>query len=65
MQGMSLETQEVRAKKTCCRDKPRCKRCPVTLKRLAEAGYAERQGPRTYLVVTVVPKKVRARARAR
>jgi len=29
----------VRAKSKCCKDKPRCKKCPIALKRLADAGY--------------------------
>ena len=32
----------VTAKKKCCKDKPRCKKCPVTLERLRKSGYAER-----------------------
>jgi hypothetical protein len=55
----------VKAKKTCCRDKPRCKKCPVTLKRLADLGYADRESRRVFLVVPKVPKKVMAVARAR
>ena len=47
----------VTAKKSCCKDKPRCKKCPVVLKRLADAGLAERTGKRTYLVVDGIPKK--------
>ena len=38
----------VTAKTSCCKDKPRCKRCPVVLKRLEGAGLAERTGKRTY-----------------
>lgn len=55
----------VTAKKKCCRDKPRCKRCPVTLSRLEKAGYAERVDDRVFLVVPKVPKKVREAARKR
>jgi hypothetical protein len=35
---------EVTAKKRCCQSRPRCKRCPVVLRRLANAGLAERSG---------------------
>ncbi|WP_460447410.1 hypothetical protein [Angustibacter aerolatus] len=56
---------DVTAKKSCCKDRPRCKRCPVTLKRLADAGYAERESKREYAVDRSVPKKVLAAARAR
>jgi len=31
----------VRAKKRCCKSGPRCKRCPIVLKRLKQAGLAE------------------------
>ncbi len=55
----------VSAKKKCCRDKPRCKRCPVTLKRLADEGYAERQDKRVFLLAPKVPKKALLAARAR
>ena len=59
------KVSEVKAKKTCCKDKPRCKKCPVTLRRLDKRGYAERQDSRTYLVEKKVPAKVLKAARAR
>ena len=34
--------QAVKPKKTCCKSGPRCKRCPVVMKRLAKQGLAER-----------------------
>ncbi len=40
----------VTAKKSCCKDKPRCKRCPVVLKRLADGGLAERVDKRRYVI---------------
>lgn len=59
----------VTAKKKCCKDKPRCKKCPLVLKRLADAGYAERKGSRSdgreFKVSAKVPKKVLKAARAR
>jgi hypothetical protein len=39
----------VRVKKRCCKSDPRCKRCPVVMKRLEKAGRADRIGKRTYL----------------
>ena len=45
------------AKKSCCKDEPRCKKCPVVLKRLEGVGLAERVDKRTYVVVDVIPKK--------
>jgi hypothetical protein len=56
--------RQVKAKKSCCGSDPRCKRCPVVLKRLAKAGFAERLGKRRYLVAAV-PKKRLKKARAR
>jgi hypothetical protein len=54
---------DVKAKKSCCNSEPRCKRCPVVLKRLERAGYAERVGRRRYRLVTKVPKKALKLAR--
>ncbi len=51
------------AKKKCCKDKPRCKKCPVVLKRLADAGCAERLDRVHYMVDKKVPKKVLKEAR--
>jgi hypothetical protein len=53
------------AKKKCCKDKPRCKKCPVVLKRLADAGCAERIDLRHYVVDKKLPKKVLKKARGR
>jgi len=55
----------ITAKKKCCEDKPRCKKCPVTLERLRKAGYAERLSRREYDVAHKVPGKVRKAARVR
>ncbi|MBN1528367.1 MAG: hypothetical protein JW895_04865 [Thermoleophilaceae bacterium] len=53
----------VKEKKRCCKSNPRCKRCPVVMKRLAKQGHAERLGRRTYTVLA--PKKAVKAARAR
>jgi len=55
----------LKAKKRCCKDRPRCKNCPVTLKRLDSAGYLSREDLRSYVVVVKVPKAALKRARAR
>jgi hypothetical protein len=55
----------VTAKKKCCKDQPRCKACPVVLKRIADAGFAERVDLRTYARTGKPPKPVVAAARAR
>jgi len=55
---------QVKAKKSCCKDDPRCRRCPVVLKRLAAAGLAERVDKRTYLVVDTLREKELKAARS-
>ena len=40
-------------KKSCCKDRPRCKRCPVVWKRLEKAGHAERMGKRNYRAIEI------------
>jgi hypothetical protein len=54
----------LRVKKSCCKSDPRCKRCPVVAKRLTAAGFAERTGPRTY-VVDAPKKAIKAARRKR
>ncbi len=53
----------VKTKKRCCKSGPRCKRCPVVVKRLAREGYAERADGRSWAVRA--PKKALRAARAR
>jgi hypothetical protein len=55
----------VTVKKKCCKDTPRCHKCPVTCLRLEREGYAERESKRQYSVDKKIPKKVRKLARAR
>jgi hypothetical protein len=50
----------VKAKKRCCKSDPRCKRCPVVLRRLEKAGHAERVSRRGYLVGKVPKKALKA-----
>jgi hypothetical protein len=61
---MGAGAKAVKAKTKCCKDNPRCKRCPVVLKRLADQGLATREGNR-YVVAKDVPKKRVKAARAR
>jgi hypothetical protein len=53
------------AKKKCCKDKPRCKKCPVVLLRLSKEGCAERLDRVHYEVDKKIPKKVLKQARKR
>lgn len=60
----------LRTKKTCCKDTPRCKTCPVVLMRLEKSGLAEcratgKGAQKTYEVLKKIPKKVLKAARAR
>jgi aldehyde:ferredoxin oxidoreductase len=57
--------RRVKAKKHCCKSKPRCKRCPVVCKRLAAEGLAVREDKRHYLVEIPIRKKTLKAARAR
>lgn len=54
----------VKPKKACCKSGPRCKRCPVVLKRLSQQGLAERDGKRWLLAADLRKKQLKA-ARAR
>jgi len=54
----------VTAKKTCCKSTPRCRRCPVVLKRLERAGLAERTGKRSYVISPALKKRQGRAARA-
>jgi hypothetical protein len=56
--------ERIKTKKRCCKDRPRCKRCPVVCKRLEQQGYAEREDKRHWRLIVVPPKKVLKAARA-
>ena len=56
---------KIKPKSKCCKDKPRCKRCPVVLKKLEKAGYGERREDGRYVFATPVPKKALKGARKR
>jgi hypothetical protein len=57
--------KRVKTKRRCCKSRPRCKKCPVTCKRLEKAGYAVRQDSRHYVVDLGISKKTLKAARAR
>jgi hypothetical protein len=57
-------SKPVKTKRPCCDSNPRCKRCPVVLKRLDKMGRAKRTGKRTYLVGSPAKREMKA-ARAR
>jgi hypothetical protein len=53
----------VKAKKKCCKSRPRCKKCPVVCKRLSNQGLAERLPNGSYVLSIDVSKKVLKAAR--
>ena len=55
----------IKPKAKCCKDRPRCKKCPVVLKKLSRAGYAEREEDGRYGFTSDVPKKAVKAARKR
>jgi hypothetical protein len=55
----------VKTKKKCCKDNPRCSKCPVVWKRLETAELAEREGPRFYRASPALKKKQLKAARKR
>ena len=59
------EAKLIKAKKGCCKSKPRCKKCPVVCKRLVTAGLATKTGKRRFLVDADAGKKALKAARAR
>ncbi len=59
-----MATTRVKAKKKCCKSRPRCKRCAVTCRRLEKAGRATQVSKRRYVLVDVTKQEMKA-ARAR
>ena len=58
---MAKNARLVKPKKKCCRDRPRCKRCPVVCKRLMKQDLAERlENGRYVLSVDLSRKQLRA-----
>ena len=63
MPAAALAGKRIVTKKRCCRDSPRCKKCPVVWKKLSKQGYAERTAKLHYVVIDVVPKRALKSAR--
>lgn len=47
----------IKPKKKCCKDAPRCKKCPVVCKRLVTQGLAERRKDGIIVLAPEVTKK--------
>jgi len=61
---MAKKRRTVKVKKSCCKSRPRCKKCPVVCKRLEKQGLAVRDGKRKYVLVDIDKQALKA-ARAR
>ena len=61
---MAKTRRIVQPKKKCCRDRPRCKRCPVVCKRLLKQGLAERKPDGTFALSVSLSKRELKSARA-
>jgi hypothetical protein len=55
----------VKPKKGCCKSSPRCKRCPVVLKRLEKGGLATRRTDGFVVISPALTKKQLKAARKR
>lgn len=62
---MSATLAAVKTKKRCCKDNPRCKKCPVVWKRLETHGLAEREDRRRFVPSPELKKKQVKAARKR
>jgi len=53
----------IKPKKRCCKSRPRCKKCAVVCKRLAQQGLADKLPNGTFVLHVDVSKKVLKAAR--
>ncbi len=60
MGSSALASKPIKPKKKCCKSGPRCKRCPVVLKRLQKQGLAERRGKYVVLSLDVTKSDLKA-----
>ena len=58
-----MGVKAIKPKKRCCSSRPRCKRCPVVMKRLRKAGLAERDERGRYTLSPDLKKKQLRQAR--
>jgi hypothetical protein len=47
----------VKPKSSCCKSRPRCKRCPVVCKRLSKQGFAIKRGDGIFVITPDLRKK--------
>jgi len=55
----------LKPKAKCCKSRPRCRRCRVTLERLQATGFAARRADGRYEIVERVPKRELRAARGK
>ncbi|CAN5145421.1 hypothetical protein BH20ACT16_BH20ACT16_09660 [soil metagenome] len=55
----------IKPKKGCCKSNPRCKRCPVVVKRLVKAGHGARRADGFVVISPALTKKQLKAARQR
>ena len=55
----------IKPKKGCCKSNPRCKRCPVVVKRLEKGGLATRRADGFGVIAPSLTKKQLKHARKR
>jgi len=55
----------IKPKKGCCKSNPRCKRCPVVVKRLEKRGLATRRSDGFVVIAPSLTKKQHKNARKR
>jgi hypothetical protein len=65
MAKRKAKARVVKPKRRCCKDRTRCKRCPVVLKRLQNAGLAEARGGGRYVLDPDLKKRELKAARTR
>ncbi len=51
------KVKAVKPKAKCCKEQPRCKRCPTVLRRLEKEGLAERRDDGRYAISPDLKKK--------
>jgi hypothetical protein len=59
-----MAKDRIKAKRKCCKERPRCKRCPIVCRRLERQGYLDRTSKRVFVPKGKVPKKAKRAARA-
>ena len=62
---MAKAAKPIKPKKRCCRDSPRCKRCPVVCKKLMKQGLAEKLDDGRFVLAVSLSRKQYKAARAR